>query len=85
MLPTQQVDPCLPMKAFFFLRSFVPRHCRARQGRLDESKAKGKKGKGKGKGKGKRPKFRCTDLWFDMYSSAELEFVICFFVFVSCL
>lgn len=72
------------MKALFFLRSFEPRHCRARQGRLDESKAKGKKGKGKGKGKGKRPEFRCTDLWFDMYSSAELEFVICFFVFCVC-
>lgn len=67
-------------KGSFFLRSFVSRHCRARQGRLDESKAKGKKGKGKGKGK--RPEFRCTDLWFDMYSSAELEFVICFLVFV---
>lgn len=50
---------------------------------LMKSKAKGKKGKGKGKGKGKRPEFRCTDLWFDMYSSVELEFVICFFVFVS--
>lgn len=43
-------------EGFLSLRSFVPRHCRARQGRLDESKAKGKKGKGKGKGKGKRPK-----------------------------
>lgn len=48
MLPTQQADPCL-QRLFFFLRSFVSRHCRARQGRLDESKAKGKKGKGKGR------------------------------------
>lgn len=70
-------------EGFFSLCSFVPRHCRARQGRLDESKAKGKREKAKAKGKGKRPEFRCTDLWFDMYSSAKLEFVICFFVFVS--
>lgn len=48
------------------------------------AKQKEKREKAKAKGKGKRPKFRCTDLWFDMYSSAELEFVICFFVFCIC-
>lgn len=50
-----------------------------------KAKQKEKREKAKAKVKGKRPEFRCTDLWFDMYSSAELEFVICFFVFVSCL
>lgn len=39
--------------SFFLLRSFVPRHCRARQGRLDESKAKGKREKAKAKVKAK--------------------------------
>lgn len=40
-------------EGFFFLRSFEPRHCRARQGRLDESKAKGKREKAKAKVKAK--------------------------------
>lgn len=50
-----------------------------------KAKQKEKKGKGKDKGKSKRPEFRCTDLWFDMYSSAELEFVNMLFGVCVCL
>lgn len=77
MLPTQQADPCLQRLFFFSVRSYQDT---AEQDKAGLMKAKQKEKKGKGKGK--RPEFRCTDLWFDMYSSAELEFVICFFVFV---
>lgn len=85
MLPTQQADPCLGTKALFFsVRSYQDT---AEQDKAGLMKAKQKEKKGKGKGK--RPEFRCTDLWFDMYSSAELEFVnmlflcLCLSVFVS--
>lgn len=68
----------MPTKALFFsVRSYQDT---AEQDKAGLMKAKQKEKKGKGKGK--RPEFRCTDLWFDMYSSAELEFVICFFAFV---
>lgn len=81
MLPTQQADPCLQRLFFFSVRSYQDTAEQDKAG-LMKAKQKEKKGKGKDKGKGKRPEFRCTDLWFDMCSSAELEFVICFLVFV---
>lgn len=75
----------MSLKALFFsVRSYQDTAEQDKAG-LMKAKQKEKREKAKAKVKGKRPEFRCTDLWFDMYSSAELEFVICFFVFVSCL